>query len=136
MLDSTTVPTAAHLCPSLPNVLLHGRTVALLLYFEVLFFQYYIQRIQHQFVFFRHTGRQLANFGSTTSYSVNCLSVCSTYSLLFHAIAVDNQISQHSPRPTPHAAWRVEGLGMPCGQLHTRRCMGPYVLPAGTARSR
>ena len=58
-----------HSCPFLPYVLLHCRTAALLLFCSL---STYIQRmIQHQFVFFQHTGRQLANFGSTTNTTIN-----------------------------------------------------------------
>ena len=48
--------------PLLPYVLLHCRT-ALLLFSS---FKNLIQRIQHQFVFVRHTGRHQTYFGSTT----------------------------------------------------------------------
>ena len=62
MLGSTTVATAALLCPLLPYVLLHCRTAALLLFcFLVLTYRGYTAPICS----FRHTGRQLANSGST-----------------------------------------------------------------------
>ena len=89
VLWSTTVPTAALLCPLLPYVLLHCRTAAVLSFlFGILTYQVqrmipllvrtycciavllpydYFVLLQHQFVFVRHTGRQQAYFGSTTS---------------------------------------------------------------------